>query len=257
MRLALAPISNLAPHPALRTRKSAEVRSPNCAGLGERLQVGVADDRCWPLAGPAATIYSMVDDGSAGERTLDRETLAVFIAERRAPLLAYIERQLGAALRRKIEPEDILQEVAADALRSVPGYSPAGGELFSWLCQLAERRIIDAHRRFFGARKRDASKEVPLAPAGQESRAGLIGWLVASMTSPSQAYSRNQREQRLHAALESLPPEHQELLRLRYIERMQTKEIARKLGKTDGAIRVTLTRLLRRLQEMLGPDEGP
>lgn len=212
---------------------------------------------CWRLAEPASTMYSMEDHGSAGERALDRETLAVFIEERRAPLLAYIERQLGAALRRKIEPEDILQEVAADALRSVPGCSPASDELFGWLCQVAERRIIDAHRRYFGARKRDASKEVPLAPAGQESRAGLIDWLIASMTTPSQAYSRNQREQKLHAALETLPPEHRELLRLRYVERMQTKDIARQLGKTDGAIRVTLTRLLRRLQQMLGPDEAP
>lgn len=235
------------------------MRHPHHAGLYSRfwfpcMMFAIG---CWPLAEAAITMYGMVEDGSAGERTLGRETLAVFIEERRAPLLAYIERQLGAALRRKIEPEDILQEVAADALRSVPGYTPASGELFGWLCQLAARRIIDAHRRYFGARKRDASKEVPLAPAGQESRAGLIGWLIASMTSPSQAYSRNQREQKLHAALETLPLEHQELLRLRYVERMQTKDIARQFGKTDGAIRVTLTRLLRRLQEMLGPEEAP
>lgn len=197
-------------------------------------------------------------DGASGQPLLDRETLAAFIQQRRAALLAFIERQLGAALRRKVEPEDILQEAAADALRSASGYTPASGDLFGWLCQLAERRTIDAHRRFFGARKRDASREVPLAaPAGQESRAGLIELLVASMTSPSQAFCRNQREQQLQSALEALPAEHRELLRLRYVECMQTKDIARQLGKTDGAVRVLLTRLLRRLQRLLGPEAAP
>jgi RNA polymerase sigma-70 factor (ECF subfamily) len=200
---------------------------------------------------------AMEDDASAGQSALGREALAAFLEERRAPLLAYIERQLGAALRRKVEPEDILQEVAAEALRSAASYSPAPGDLFGWLCQLAERRIIDAHRRF-AARKRDASREVPLSGAGgDETRAGLINLLVASMTSPSQAFSRNQREQQLNAALLALPPEHRELLRLRFVERLPTKEIAQRLGKSDGAIRVLLTRLLRRLQQMLGPDAAP
>jgi len=200
----------------------------------------------------------MADEAPSDRRALDRESLAAFIQQRRAPLLAYIERQLGAALRRKVEPEDILQEVSADAMRSVESYTPAGEEPFGWLCQLAQRRIIDAHRRYFGARKRDASREVPLtAPQGEESRAGLIHLLAASMTSPSQAFCRNQREQRLQAALEALPAEHRELLRLRFVEGLQTKEIALQLGKTDGAIRVLLTRLLKRLQELLGPDAAP
>jgi RNA polymerase sigma-70 factor (ECF subfamily) len=189
----------------------------------------------------------------------DVQALADFVTARRGPLLGYIERQLGAALRRKLEPDDIIQEVSAEAVRSLSGIDLSERDPFGWLCQLAERRIIDAHRRFFGAQKRSAAREVPLGtPAGADaSRLAIIDMLVASMTSASQAFSRNQREHLLIEALATLPEDQREALRLRYIEGMPSKEIATRLGKTDGAVRVMLTRSLNRLQSVLGPEAEP
>ena len=84
---------------------------------------------------------------------------------------------------------------------------------------------------------------------------GFINLLVASMTSPSQAFSRDQKEFRLQQAVASLSEDQREALRLRYVDGWPTKEIAEHLGKTDGAIRVLLTRTLSRLQELLS-DSG-
>ncbi len=94
-------------------------------------------------------------------------------------------------------------------------------------------------------------------PAGDESRAGVIDMLIASMTSASSRFSRNVREARLAEALAALPEEQREALRLRYVEGMPSKQIAQQLGKTDGAVRVMLTRSLAKLQTMLGPDAAP
>ena len=80
----------------------------------------------------------------------DAEALAEFISARRIPLLAYVERRLGSGLRRKLEPEDVFQEVSTEAVRSLATVESIGREPFGWLCQIAERRIIDAHRKFFG-----------------------------------------------------------------------------------------------------------
>src|SRR4051812_28249777 len=142
-------------------------------------------------------------------RQRDTQALAEFIAGHRLQLMAFIERQLGAALRRKIEPDDVFQEASAEALRALPKAEIGDRDPFSWLCQISERRIIDLHRRFFGAQKRDAAKELPLGSSGAtESRSGgLINLLVASMTTPSQAFSRNAREQRLIEALSKLSEE--------------------------------------------------
>ena len=53
------------------------------------------------------------------------------------------------------------------------------------------------------------------------------------------------------AALDTLPKEQCEALRLRYLVGMSTKEIAKKFDKSDGATRVMISRALSKLQEML------
>ncbi|MBX3413006.1 MAG: sigma-70 family RNA polymerase sigma factor [Pirellulales bacterium] len=192
-------------------------------------------------------------------RAGDVDALAQFLTARQRPLLAFIERQLGAALRSKVEPDDLYQEVSAEAVRSLSGIELGDRDPFSWLCQIAERRIIDAHRRFFGAQKRSAAREVPLgAPVGgDQSRAALVDLLVMTMTTASQAFSRNQREIKLIDAMGQLNEEQREVLRLRYLEGLPSKEIASRMGKTDGAVRVMLSRSLDRLQTILGPDAAP
>lgn len=186
----------------------------------------------------------------------DPAALAQFMEAHRPQLMAFIERQLGTALRRKVEPDDVFQETSAEAVRSLPTVDLGDREPFSWLCQLAERRIIDLARHFFGAQKRDAGREVPLGAGGggDTQQPGLINLLVASMTTPSKAFSRNAREAQLLAALEKLPEQQREALRLRYIENMPSKQIAERLGKSDASIRVMLTRSLKKLQELLGDD---
>ena len=187
----------------------------------------------------------------------DATALGEYLSMRRPQLLAYIEHQLGAALRRKLEPEDVYQELSVEAVRSLSMIELGDRDPFSWLCQIAERRIIDAHRRFFGAQKRDAGREVPLGtPGGDDTQhAAIIDLLVASMTTASQAFSRNLREVRLLEALATLPQEHREALRLRYLEGLPSKEIAERLGKSDGAVRVMLTRSLDKLQKLLAGNE--
>lgn len=184
------------------------------------------------------------------------DELAEFVESKRLPLLAYIQRSIGPALRKKLEPDDVLQEVALTALGSLATFQVPGRDPFKLLCQMAEQRIIDAHRHHVAAQKRSADREVSIdAPVGQGEGVGFVNLLIASMTSPSKAFSRGQKELRLQDAIASLPEEQREILQLRFVEGLPTKDIADRVGKTDGAIRVLLTRTLSKLQEMLS-DSG-
>jgi RNA polymerase sigma-70 factor (ECF subfamily) len=185
----------------------------------------------------------------------DVGALAEYIQRRRGALLAHIDHRLGAALRTKIEPEDILQEVSVGAMKSLPAVDLAGQDPWGWLCQIAEHRIVDAHRRFFGSQKRDAGKEVAIGRSADKTGAGLIDMIVASITSPSQAFSRNQNQLRLEHAMAQLPELGREALRLRYVEGLATKEVADRLGKSDGAIRVLLSRTVAQLRGVLEEAE--
>ncbi|MCA9101492.1 MAG: sigma-70 family RNA polymerase sigma factor [Planctomycetales bacterium] len=194
----------------------------------------------------------------ADVRAGDADALAAFIERRRPQLTAFIARQMSDALRRKVEPDDLVQEVSVACVRAVGDVDLTDRDPFGWLCQMAERRIIDAHRHHFAAQKRSAEREVSLGAAGGDSKqAGLIDLLVASMTTASAAFSRDQRQLKLLAALDQLPEQSREALRLRYVEGLPSKEIAERLGKSDGACRVLLTRSLKKLQELLGPDAAP
>jgi RNA polymerase sigma-70 factor (ECF subfamily) len=185
------------------------------------------------------------------------DELAAYIETRRPQLLGYIHNNVGPALRRKLEPEDILQEVVVSALASSEQFNVPGRDPFKLLCQLAEQRIIDAHRHHVAAQKRSADREVSIErPADSIQGFGFIDLLVASMTSPSQAFSRDQKELRLQWAVSNLPEEQREALRLRYVEGLPTRDVAERLGKTDGAIRVLLSRTLAKLQEALAESES-
>jgi RNA polymerase sigma-70 factor, ECF subfamily len=177
--------------------------------------------------------------------------LAEVLELRRPALLAYIERRLGPALRGKVEPQDIAQEVAVRALRE---FSADGAEAFSRLCRLAEQCIIDAHRHFAAGKRAIARERAGNAPSGDASQ-DLVAMLAASMTTPSLAAVRNERQVQLDAALGTLPTDQREALRLRYGEGLGTREIALHLDKTDVAVRVLLSRTLQRLRELLDRGE--
>jgi RNA polymerase sigma-70 factor (ECF subfamily) len=186
-------------------------------------------------------------------KSRDREALADFIALREPHLLAFIGKRMSDGLKRKVEPGDILQELTVSAFAALDDVELGDRDPFSWLCQLAERRIIDAHRHHFGAQKRDAGREVNLgAPRGGDADgAGLEPLLAASMTSPSRAFSRQQKEFHVLEALDGLGDDAKEALKLRYLQGLPSKEIAQRLGKSDGAVRVLLSRALVKLQEAL------
>ncbi len=191
-------------------------------------------------------------DSSTTERLRqgDQDALVQFIQDNQAVLLGFIQKRIGSHLQKKIEPEDILQEVSVEALKAQDKVDFGDRDPLNWLFHISERKIIDSHRRFFASQKRDASREAAMG-TGSQVGAGLADLIAASMTTPSQAFSRDQKQLRMLAALDSLPEEQREALRLRYLIGLPSKEIAQKLGKSDGAIRVMLSRGLSRLQQLM------
>lgn len=180
----------------------------------------------------------------------DTSALSDYLLAYRPQLLAFIERRLGESLRRRVEAEDIFQEMAKSAWEYLPRTDLSDRDPFGWCCQLAEQRLIDAARKA-QAGKRDAGREVGLnTPAGDTSNE-WVSILAASITSPSHAATRAERNAQLQSAITELPEDVRQILRWRYVENLPTKEIAAKTGRTDGAIRVLLTRTIHKLQALM------
>lgn len=188
----------------------------------------------------------------------DAAALSEFIEQRRIQLTEHVARRLGGILRSKVEPDDIVQETAAAALRALPTAHLHDRELLGWLYHLAEQRIVDAFRAHVRCQKRSAVREARPAVSSDGSSGGLSfsQILQASLTSPSQACARDEQQQQLHHALESLPAEQQAVLRLHFLEGLPSRQIAERLHKEDVAVRVMISRAVQKLRRALAsaPD---
>lgn len=189
-------------------------------------------------------------------RAGDKQALGEFIRLRTPQLLSFLAKRMADRLKQKVEPQDLLQELTVSCLNSVDTVDFGDRDPFSWLCQQAERRIIDAHRHHFGSQKREAGREVSMHNRAGEGESGELGdMLSASLTSASRAFSRKQKEFHVLAALEALPEDARQALRFRYLDGLPSKEIAERMGRTDGAVRVLLSRSLTKMQDLLAENE--
>ncbi len=188
----------------------------------------------------------LVDGIRAGNRT----ALARYIEQRRPALLAVIRKNMSDALMRKVDPQDIFQDTVIHALNALKDVDLGRVSPHTWLCRLAEQRIVDAHRRLFGARKRSANLEVGLYnPRPSEHSGAFIDVLVASLTTPTQAIARDQKTQALINQFDRLSDNIREAVKLRYIDGSSLQEIAKTIGKSEGAVRVMLSRGVKKLRD--------
>ncbi|QDT69372.1 ECF RNA polymerase sigma factor SigD [Planctomycetes bacterium MalM25] len=181
----------------------------------------------------------------------DADALAQLIEAERRRLIGFVRSLMSEKLLSVVEPDDLLQEISTTALSGLETAPLDKYEPFQWLQELARRRVVDAHRFHFGAQRRDAGRRQSMHGAGDDGAGGFEAFLAASITSPSAAFSRDVRVQRMHEAIDGLTEEQSSVIQMRYAEGLPTKEIAAKLGKTDVAIRVLLSRSVRLLEKQL------
>jgi RNA polymerase sigma-70 factor (ECF subfamily) len=184
------------------------------------------------------------------------------LARHRERLRKMIAVRMDRRLLGRFDPSDVVQEALADACQELPAYLQRRPlPFYPWLRQLAWARLVDLHRHHLLARRRSVLREeAPDWPLPDESALQLADRLVASGTSPSGRLLRDELLAQVRLALERLSPRDREVMVMRHLEQLSTREIAAVLGVTEGAVKVRLVRALQRLHKSLGgvpPEEGP
>ncbi len=198
--------------------------------------------------------FEEATDTDLGRRIRDGDpaALADFLERHRDGLLAFLKSISSERLRSVVEPQDLFQDLSAAALTGLKTAPLEDYTALQWLRQIARRRVIDSHRYHFGAQRRDAGRQRSIhAAADGDGARGIEAMIVSSMTSPTAAVSRDIRTNRLREAIDSLPQQQRDVVRMRYIDGMPTKQIAEALGKSDVAVRVLLSRTMRTLEQQL------
>lgn len=158
--------------------------------------------------------------------------------------------QMDRDLRGKFDPSDVVQQTMLEAVRAWPqfrGESPQ--ELAAWLRKILARVLAHQVRDLKRTGKRDLGREVSLEQALAHSSQALGDMLAAAGTSPSVLADRHERALILAEALARLPEDYREVILLRNLQGFSHEEIAERLGRGVGAVRMLWVRALARLRE--------
>jgi RNA polymerase sigma-70 factor, ECF subfamily len=164
----------------------------------------------------------------------------------------------GAALAARVDDSDIVQETLLRAAAGIGQFAgTAEPQWRAWLRRTAENEVVRQARLHLDADRRAIAREAS-PPAGDSITGSLRldNWLAATLTSPSLAAIRHERAAWLGETLASLPADYRDVLVLRHLEGLDFPEIARRMERTAGAVRVLWVRALKRLRELAAERGG-
>jgi RNA polymerase sigma-70 factor (ECF subfamily) len=116
------------------------------------------------------------------------------------------------------------------------------GQWLGWMTAIVRNQVRKA-LRYWHRERRDLRREQRLADGSAPGCAPAGG-----STSPSQRAVRREQAARLLAALERLPAEYQEVLRLRNFGDLPYADIAARMNRSEEAVRQLWARAVRRLR---------
>ena len=137
-------------------------------------------------------------------------------------------------VRDRATAEDLTSEVFHKALANLAQYEWRGVPFAAWLLRIAVNAVIDHGKR--------AARELPVVDDPPE---------------PAKVELRLVEDHaRLFRLVEQLPEAQRQVVHQRFIEQRSIREVAERLGKTEGAIKQLQLRALERLRAQMEGSHG-
>jgi len=158
--------------------------------------------------------------------------------------------QLESRFRSRFDASDIVQQTLLEAIKSLPQFRGSTEvELTAWLRRILAHALAHEIRRHQGTQKRDLALDVSLDRELAQSSQRFGALLAEPGPSPSQQAVRRERDVLLAEVLSSLPDDYREVLILRHLEGFSHEEIAARMNRSAGAVRMLWVRALAGLRE--------
>lgn len=175
-------------------------------------------------------------EGSSEAVRLDPAALAALYGRHADELRAY----LTGLLRDPHLADEVLQTVFAKAAEH--GHGVRGDSLKAWLFRVAHNEVMDRRRR---------------AVAEDRSVRAVAWWKRGPETTPEHSLRLRETVERVRKAVEDLPAEQREVVRLRIYEEKTFAEIAALTGKPLGTILTRMRLATKKLTEALRGEFEP
>ena len=145
-------------------------------------------------------------------------------------LIVVIVSRLGPAMRARLEPEDILQESLMQAWQCRGSTRIESRKAFrAWLLTIIDHRIRDAAEHAGAAKRGGGTLPTHLNM--------LKGIEPGTTSTPSRSASRREQASLMMQALDCVPPESREVVRLRLFQQMTLQDVGQRLGLSLAIVR--------------------
>ncbi len=165
----------------------------------------------------------------------DADAFVSLCATQLTPLYRYFYHQLG----QRQDAEDLVATTLDKALAGRAHFDPARGAHPAWLFGIARHTLRDFQRR----------------RRLQVSLTGLDPPPVDGLPSPDTEAIRAEEAQALHLRVRLLPTGQREAVTLYYFGALSAREVARVLGRSEGAVRLLIHRALMTLRAQYREEE--
>jgi RNA polymerase sigma-70 factor (ECF subfamily) len=139
-------------------------------------------------------------------------------------------------VRDRATAEDLASDVFHKALANLPNYEWRGVSFAAWLFRIAANAIFDQSKR--ASREASSSNDPPDS--------------AAASTAPGTDLEFVEYRSRIFRLVRQLPDAQRHVVVQRFVEQRSIREIARQLGKTEGAIKQLQFRALQSLRAQMG-----
>lgn len=177
-------------------------------------------------------------------RNGDAEALSDLLGQFRPYVRVLVQATRPGSMPARVDDSDMIQDsllLAHRAFQKFRGTTVA--EFAGWLRQLTIRTVGHTARSQLDAGKRTAHRELAIED--------LDGVAVADGSAPDSRALRHEQAAQVAAAVDQLPDDMRQIILGRFLHGMPYEELARKMGKNEGAVRVMYTRALRKLREIM------
>ncbi len=146
-------------------------------------------------------------------------------------MIALIGSWMGRDLSAKVAPEDLWQETLGMAWRDRDAHEWRGLAAFrAWLRGIAKNRIKDTVERLSAQKRGGGRKHDSISGDSAKSQGEILPPVT---TTPSREAARHERARVLREALDSLPDEYRDLVRLCLFEELAVPTAAKQVGMAE------------------------
>lgn len=184
----------------------------------------------------------------------DPDAMGIALESCRAYLTQVAAEELERAIRRKVNPSDLVQESFIVAQRNFAKFNGRSiDDLRAWLRGILNNKLHEARRRFLKSKRRLVSREIVLP---QSSSIFDLADKVDPTHSVGKQLSLLEDLEAITQAMSQLSPDYQKVVQWRNWELLSFEEIGSRLGRSPGAARALWLRALNQLSLVLDDTDA-